>query len=207
MPKSSLEAHLEVQIMELLLKELIKNGYPPESLSTYSKKDGYTYDLAIFDPQSNEIIAIFELKLQNPLMSSSTGLRNSIKKYLAFAKNTNIPFFLVNFKKDKLTFSQFISKDQQKEKGTFVPILKLPLFEGLKSKVLGGKRKKEIDKLTVVCWVLAFLLAILLVLEFYNIYTITFERISLIGAIIALILIPFAQKLKVLNFEFERKKL
>jgi len=46
----------------------------------------------------------------------------------------------------------------------------------------------------------------LLVLDYFGTIKVTVERLALIGAIVGLIIIPFAEKLKILGVEFERQK-
>jgi hypothetical protein len=46
----------------------------------------------------------------------------------------------------------------------------------------------------------------LLLLDFIGCIKITFTQLSLLAVIIALILIPFASKIKIFNIEFERRE-
>jgi len=74
-------------------------------------------------------------------------------------------------------------------------------------KAISKTQKKRQETLTlfhIICWSLAIIVTALLYLEFINKIKITTERLALIAVIIGLILIPFAGKLKILGFEFER---
>jgi len=68
------------------------------------------------------------------------------------------------------------------------------------------KRKSALDWFQVVCSLFAIALIALLILEFSGKVKLTPERLVLIGAIIGLIVVPVASKLKILGVEFERYK-
>jgi len=63
-----------------------------------------------------------------------------------------------------------------------------------------NERKKVIDWFFIVCWICAGVIALLL---FFKI-PFSGSELILIGAIIGLVLLPFASKFKFLGLEFER---
>jgi len=64
----------------------------------------------------------------------------------------------------------------------------------------------SVDVFKWICWALAILFATLLVLLKTNVLKVQLDAADkgMIGAIVALILIPYASKLKILGVEFER---
>ena len=66
------------------------------------------------------------------------------------------------------------------------------------------KRENTLNYFQVICWVVAFLLFIVLLLDILKIVSMTPERLALVGGIVALVIIPFAKKLRILGVEFER---
>ncbi|MCK5594869.1 hypothetical protein KAI19_01675 [bacterium] len=66
------------------------------------------------------------------------------------------------------------------------------------------KRESAFNFFKAICWILSFLLFVVLLLDIQDIVSITPERLALIGGIVALIIIPFAKRLKILGMEFER---
>lgn len=202
--KSLLDTQLEVQIMEILLKTLVKNEFPPESLNTYWAKNEHAFDLAIIDPKTSELIAIIDLEIPSPIVASSTNLRKSLSEYTKLGKIDKVSFFVANLAKSKIDFHQFIPQSNASKLGTFVPLEKIPSFDSLKEKALGKKRKIVHDKIHLICNVSALVLAIFLLLDFFNAHTISSLQLILIGSVIALLLIPYSNKLKIFNIEFER---
>jgi hypothetical protein len=197
----------EVKARESILKHLIANGYPPESLATEwrSGKHGLVYDIAIIDPKTTELISLIELKVQSELMSSSTAIREIRESFLRINKK-NVQFFFVSVKNDSLHFSQFIPNLINFEKGEFIPLEGIPNFENLLIKSRGENRKDAQEKIEIICWISAVVIGIILFLNFTHYIEITYVQLTLLGAIIALILIPFASKIKIFNIEFERRE-
>lgn len=70
------------------------------------------------------------------------------------------------------------------------------------------KNKKEIvvDSFKFACWILAFVVLIIGILAKLKIFELDATDLTIISIVIALILVPFASKLKILGFEFERLK-
>lgn len=66
------------------------------------------------------------------------------------------------------------------------------------------KRENAFNLFKVICWILAVLLFVVLLLNIWDIVSISLERLALIGGIVALIIIPFAERLKILGVEFEK---
>lgn len=194
----------EVRFMEKLLFDLVSRDYPPESLATYWKKDGELYDVVVIDPKTGELIAVIKLEFPNKLMASSAGVRESIRSYLKLKKRTNIPMFIVGNHHSGFNVSQFVPRDNS-ETGTFVPLRRLPNYEVLRRSSLGERRKDTIDAIHVICWVYALVILAILLLDLFNWFKFTVFQMSLLGTMIALNLIPYANKLKIFNIEFERK--
>jgi hypothetical protein len=68
------------------------------------------------------------------------------------------------------------------------------------------KKENAIQNFQVVCWVLGICSLIILILDFANTLPLTPARIALLGVIFGLFLLPFASKIKIFGFEFERIK-
>lgn len=194
----------KVRTIEELLSYLVKNNYPPESLATYWEKDNHIYDLAIIHPETREVVAIIELNIKNKLMSSSAGLRKTIASYLKLKKETNIPLFHVEKYHSGLKIYQFVSPDNS-EKGTFIPLRKIPNYEDIKLKSLGEKRKTAMDKIQIICCIFGIIVFGILIADIFNLYKFTTIQMGFLVLTIVLFLIPYSNKLKIFNIEFERK--
>jgi len=64
--------------------------------------------------------------------------------------------------------------------------------------------KKTADWFKVVCWICAVVVVALAICDNIVLFTISSTQLALIGVAVALALIPFSRKLKVLGIEFER---
>lgn len=68
------------------------------------------------------------------------------------------------------------------------------------------KQKKAFDWFYAVCWFLAFILVILILIQKFKILSFSTNELIQIGVVFALVIIPFASKLNLPGFEFERLK-
>ncbi|QQR55078.1 hypothetical protein IPG41_00675 [Candidatus Peregrinibacteria bacterium] len=204
--RTSTDSFFETHVLESVMENLIQKGYPPETLSTCWNQDGYIFDLAVVDNTTNELIAVIETQIQNPIIATSTNLRDSLKKYSEIARLSKVILFIVSLSNSTLKFSQFVPDKEDNEKGTFVPIDSLPSFEVLREKILGIKRKETRDQIRNICSLLFVLTLLVLLADFFNYIEVSFERLTLLGALAVFALVPHANKLKILNIEFERKK-
>ncbi len=203
----------EKDLLLLLINFLLAHGYPKDSLAMewpIGKK--YRVDLAVIDPDTNKAIALFELKRRKNDESQKMALRQletyskalgdeQVPTYMVFGKEGDPPFEIYHLQKE--SFEE--SEDQT------IKIEKVPDFSLFKSSKINQsihqtttKRETTLNTFNIVCWLLALLVLILLLLDFLDILCIDPERLALIGAIIALIIIPFTSKLKILGVEFER---
>lgn len=195
----------EVVARETLLKHLIQEGYPAEALSTKWITETGMWDVVIIAPRTKQLVAIVTVKVKNNLIVTSEPARKAIKKFSGI-EGGNVQFFFVSAdERGSLDISQFIPDSTSFEEGDFIPLQKMPNFENLIKSSLGGARKNAQAKIELICWISAIILVIILSLEFLGCISITLEQQTLLGAIIALVLIPFASKIKIFNIEFERK--
>ena len=90
-----------------------------------------------------------------------------------------------------------------------------PTFASLSSDITASKKdtlqqakKTATDHFMLTCWILAFVMAAITIadftLELDGVKLISSTRLTLIGIVVALVIIPFAQKLKILGIEYER---
>jgi hypothetical protein len=74
--------------------------------------------------------------------------------------------------------------------------------------MLAEEKKETTDQFLVVCFVAAAFAVALAVADFicsrYDIKLLTTERMALVGTAIALVVIPYSQKIKGFGFEFDR---
>jgi hypothetical protein len=209
----------EIEVRDFFVKHLISNGFPENSITVdpvfehLGRK--YRPDIVIIDPDSNKPLAIFELKNSR----TNSTLAASIQQLSTYAQAIKIPdiplfaVFPIGIDNKSLEFEFFTvnpslkndDPDRTTKRGS------LPAYKLLKnsrltkeiSKVSDEQEQTE-DYFQILCWVSAIFVCLLLVADSLNIYKIDVQRLGLIGVIVGLFILPYANKLKLLGLEFER---
>jgi hypothetical protein len=203
---------LEKIVYDLLLEK----GFPPESIiydpSMYSSGTGivYTPDFLIVDPLTKEFLAIIEVKSKQVDLSHA---RNLLERYKKSLGATRAATFVVTGSEDvpeKIAIFKSSSQNVTDEVETNL----LPNFQALQVNNVAGKKteiKTDQDKTirnlrATGVFLSIFLFAVTVsdfILSLRNIQLLNTERITLLGAVIILLLIPFFQKFKGLGLEWE----
>ena len=198
---------------------LIEIGYPSDSIvyepailsSDYNRS--YTPDFLIVDPIKGEGLALIEIKA-----ARLKDAQKTFEQLLAYRNvvGSNVPVFLVIPSESNGSKCAFDLYTFDENKGLITSDISLfPSFRALtaeqSAKIKSDIRSKKIKATELfqnVSWLLAFILAVIVTADFilaqYNIVLLTTERMALIGASVALIVIPFAQRFKGLGIEWER---
>jgi len=209
----------EIDLHDFFVQYLISKGYPENSITINPVLDylgrKYQPDFVIVDPDSNMPLAIFELKDKRTEDSLSTAIQQ-LSTYAQAIKIPDIPLFAVfpiGVDNKSLEFEFFTRNlpSENKESDQIIKSDKLPAYQLLKNSRLteelskiSDEQEHTVDIFKKICWVLAVLVCLALVLDILNIFKIDVQRLGLIGVIIGLIILPYANKLKILGFEFER---
>ena len=76
-----------------------------------------------------------------------------------------------------------------------------------KAHTASGKRKKHLDRLSLICWIIVpQTVVVLLVLDGVRLYPFNTERLLVIGICIGVVLIPFFNEITVKNISFKKAK-
>ncbi|EJE4561557.1 hypothetical protein BWI06_RS23055 [Vibrio parahaemolyticus] len=201
----------EVELIDSLYKKLLDAGYPKDSIkleySVPNTNGKYTYiDVAIVEPTSGGVLAIYEVK------SSKSGkiYREQIEQLASLAKLfPNAPQCFVYAKEGHEETLGVVNPNQLRVLFLDAP----PTYDSLKLNNTTRKQlikrqesRKVLDTFVVTCYVLAALMAIILVLDILEIYSFNAQQLGLLSVIGALVIAPHAAKVKVLGLEFERLK-
>lgn len=213
-----LRSKIELNFYNAIMQVLRAKGYPEDSL-IYEPvfnigEKTFRPDFGIIDPLRNERLVIIEVvngknefmrdrdikRLSSLLLHPQ--IRNAILLLAQPAEDASkeFPFDLFRLEQDGELIEYHIDA--------------LPTFSSLTSNVIVARRddlkdeeKKTTNKFKALCFVIAFLLIILfvsdIICESKNYKLITPERLTLIGIISALMVLPFAAKIKFLGIEFE----
>lgn len=199
--------------------ELQKAGVSKNSIvSPYRLRNKFLeVDVALIDPLSNEVMCIFEIKHSstNDIMTFDMA-RVQLQKVNQTLNSNDILYFLVLYDYHKKDFTIF---PVLTENGSFeisrenIDISNIAKFYKSSNTELllkaYSKTKKEVNK-TIdwfkgTCWILAVVVLILGLLNYFKYIELSTTDLALLGAFLALIIMPFSKKLKVLGVEFERQ--
>lgn len=202
------------QIEEQFYRYLLRRGYPPNAIVFEARlSDRFRPGFAINDPERDQRLAYFEVKGAIS-RANQHEMFEQIKAYADAARG--IPVYLATPARSP-TFEEpfdfyFVDKENQVQ---VFPKELFPTFRSLASDAVASRKEKveesretTKDFLQWACWILAVLTVILGVADFFfertGVELISGTRLTLFGVAIALVIIPFAQKLKILGVEYER---
>lgn len=174
--------------------------------------DGRTYraDLAVIDSKRNEIVALIETKESR----DHKALRSAISQLLHFRRmlgKSHIPLFLffppLPGSGRRFDIAQVLPDGDTKE----IYPAEFPSYDALVSGDRTGKKvartaavRSTVDTFQITCIGLSLGTAAVLGLDVAGVLQLTTKQLGLAGIAGALLVLPFAAKLKMLGIEFER---
>ncbi len=187
------------------------HGYPENSfIFEYRINKNSIADLAIIDPKTKKLIAICEFKnknipkVYNLVLSQLNNIAkeikdNNIQLYAIFGKEIS-PYFEV--------YSYEIKDSNIQLNPNIINDYPIAISSIINKEIIKSTKniKRNRNGFLILCMCIACVIIAILVLDFLNILEITAERLILISIITAIIIIPFADRLKFLGIEFERFK-
>lgn len=196
-----------------LLKE--KKRYPDESiiqempLSDSGNKFRYQADLVLLDAKSKQYIGLVEFKRKIDDKIKSSAFKQ-VSSYLKLMGSSELHIFLVGTDLNNRLIIYILNSENEWEE---IAKENFPNYEALSATVMTKKqerikqnKEKNVDKFKLICLGLACGTFILFILSLCNIIKMNADEMALLGATVALIIIPYAAKLKILGVEFERNK-
>lgn len=197
--------------LKALVEYLTAHGYPSNSFALEYPAGKRRADLVVVDPDTKELVAIFELKRERNPQSEKFG-RQQLASYLSEIGNPAIPAYLVFDAQGTIPFEVERVKFDEPDQNLKDQFIETPpdfqlLTKSRRSTVIAEKkdqRKRAFDSFKVICFVCASGSAILFLADVFLPFEMNEARLLLLGATIALFIIPFVGKLKILGVEFER---
>lgn len=197
---------------------LIALGYPRDSIvyePAIHSPDGrmrYRPDFLIVDPIKKERLALIEIKGSKDF--DYAKVYGQLLDYAKAVGDDNVPLYLITPSESQmLPFDMHVFSIEggllPMEFSLFPTFPALTAEESAERKAsLRIEKKSTVESFQHVSWALATLLIFLVIADFiaeqYSIAVLTTERMALIGAAVALVVIPYAQKFKGLGFEWEK---
>jgi hypothetical protein len=181
----------------------------------------------VVDSDLREPLAFFEVKSKRLNRDNMGKYLAQVQSYAEIDAKGNVPAYLVtpDEKGSGLSFYRFTLEDRSEEDSddeeqkvlkvsAFVEVSsdRLPSYDALLARSPRASVKNSVEKtrdtLQLLCLVMAGILICLLVIDFvlfqHKIEVVTSNRLAILGATIGLVLLPFAQRLSLLGFEYER---
>jgi hypothetical protein len=203
-----------------LVEFLVGRGYPAASIvhdPEFKGPDGALRarpDLIIIDPATHAPLAVLEVKSEFK-NEAKDRYRAQVESYAALFEH--LPTFLVTGRSpSEIEFRRYNRESRDLDP---VEIVDFPSLEALIGEVITRRQgaiaavveeqKKTSRSLHWRCYSLAGIAIVLAVVDFYLSHYLKIEffnptRLTLLGAAIGLLLIPYVQKFKGLGFEYER---
>lgn len=178
-------------------------------ISDNENKKRYIADLVLYDINNKQFIGLIEFKKLLNKISKTTSF-DQVTTYLRLMGNQELHTYLVGCDaNNKLLIYVLNSENEWQEisKENFPNYESLSAIQLTKTKDEIKKYQKDnIDKFKVVCFILAASTFLLFGLSVFNVFTLRNNEMALFGTTVALIIIPYAAKLKIFGVEFERNK-
>jgi hypothetical protein len=173
----------------------------------------YRPDFGVLDPTQNEYLALFEVKGRSD-SATLAAAAEQLGRYVRALGSRPIPAFLAipGNAPGTLAFYCLGSDGTLTE----IPSVDFPSYEQLRSATSASSKTavraglaETTDRFRYVAWSVAMVAVLLVGVDVYlkevgNVTLLTAERLALIGLAAALVLIPYAAKLKAFGLEFER---
>jgi len=163
-------------------------------------------DIVVIDPENKDILAIFELKRK--LVPERIGIAVSqIERCKEHLGVDSIRSFVVTTDEhDRLVIYQVNENGPE-----IVPNELFLSYKAISNSSTASKKNRishqtetTVDRFKLSCYLISFLAFVLFILDVLGVHKFTAQQLSLFGIVVAFIAIPYAAKLKVLGFEFER---
>lgn len=209
---------LEKDLLNALVSYLQKRGYPIESFAIefpVDKKGRRRVDLAILNPDTQQPIALFELKQRRTPSTETTG-RRQLETYLSALEVKSIPTYLVFSRIGTPPFEivqvsipeEEITEAQEEAKFAEIPSYEV-LVSSERNVSLPLKKKaykRQVDGFTAVSLILAAFVFGLLIAVLRRQLSISAIELTLLVIFVGLVLLPWASRIKFAGIEFERMK-
>jgi hypothetical protein len=202
----------ESEITATFIEYLKQNGYPENSITAdYIVGERNRADVVIIDPKTRIPLEVYEIKNSKSSKNIQSG-KEQVLKYLTLLNNKNIPAYLV-FPNESEPFFEIVDindisgTDIDRTINKAIDLNYLILKNSRINQEINEiqkQKKNTFDNFKLVCWILSLIIVCIEILIKTKLLSVDVSDLALIGVAIALVLMPFASKLKILGIEFER---
>ena len=191
-----------------------KHGYPDKSIVLEWGNQKSAVDIAIVSKDYKTPIAIFEIKgYKTPqniragiiqMQRACTSLNLSVPVSLVFGTKQAPYFEVVDisdivFRNEEIDVESMMRSESSSEPISYDAVQSASLGKEILKK--HQDKKERIDRIIPFCWFWIPLIAIaLLLLDAFNIYVFTTERLAFFGALLIILLLPFFSEISFKDF-------
>lgn len=214
---------LHKDVLNKLVNYLVEHGYPKESIVFEYGIGKYRVDVAIIDQITKLPIQLFEIKSRKEpgirymgifqIKEYRLALRNgNIPAYLVYPKNEDPGFEIEYIEEEVRTLEKIKNKDYEDIQAKMQSIIESLNYE--KQKKARSSEKKinlisEQDRtqrgLYFLCWFLSFVTIVIGFINYKKYISLSLIDIGFLGVAAGFLIMPFASKLKILGFEYEKE--
>lgn len=196
---------------------LLALGFPAETIvfepafQAIGNERKYRPDFALIDQRTNEPLVLFEVKGRNDAQTLALGLQQ-VQDYLLATADKSLRGYLVTPGSGNEPFHFYTSDESGTPKllsASFLrPASLVTARRSEKKENLEGEKRETIDQFKLICFIAAGISGAIAVTDFvcsrYGLTVLTTERLALLAAAVALVIIPYLQTFKALGIEIER---
>jgi len=204
---------LEKDTFEIFLNYLREHGYPESSFGIEYRIGKFRADLVILDPESGLPISLFEVKSTHAKQDMALA-RQQIASYLEGLPDSSIPTYLV-FPSDQPPYFDVLRIVLGIGDGILIeesidPSEQLDFKRQRRARIaektqdVGKEKNNTIERFRSKCWWSAGILFAIGILNKTCIINLSTIDMTILGACVGLVILPYASKLKILGVEFER---
>jgi hypothetical protein len=196
---------------------LLTLGFPAETIvfepafQAIGRERKYRPDFALIDQRTNEPLVLFEVKGRSDAQALNRGLQQ-VQEYIRATADKSLRGYLVTPGSGNEPFHFYTTDETGTPKllsASFLqPASLITARRSEKKENLEGEKRETIDQFKAICFLAAGISGAVALADFicsrYGVTVLTAERLALLAASIALVVIPYLQTFKALGIEIER---
>jgi|APTNR8051073442_1049403.scaffolds.fasta_scaffold03322_8 hypothetical protein len=208
---------MESQIEQKFFQFLSELGFPKSAVIYESvfqpigTDQRYRPDFVLLDPMTSEPLAIIEIKGRSDPKTLSLATQQ-MQQYVTALRDKAVRGFVATPAQSGEGFDFYTIGEEGEPKQVSSSLLQLESLSSArvaeKKERLAEEKRETTDQFVIVCFTAAVFAVVITVADFicslYGITLLTAERMALVGAAIALVIIPYVQKFKGLGIEIDR---
>lgn len=213
---------LEKNTANKFIEYLLKHGYPRENIVLEWGNNTYRIDIAVLDETKSQPVAIYEIKSKKDLNTIRMGIKQleRYQKFIGYPLKAGLVFSLdsepyfeyidvsdnIDYDRGNDYFNELLNRTTFSD--TNEPVNYKNLTGSLKQKLVKkniDRRNKKVETFSKICWfMLCPGILMFFILDGFNVYEFTFERLTALGLLIGGILLPFFTEIRFGDFSFVR---